>query len=217
MDVVFIEGDGGTQDPSVFPAIADTDKGYDLDGMYTGTETSMYLNPVGKTCSSPLTEVSLEIAQYSLVNHADILPDGLLGSRRSIAYLAATLWSSERPESGAAPKAFLNGVIVQARAIYSGAGAEISFENLIEPCEFNMHLPLVVPKITAIADILGFLSQPQHLGTVPSTDSGSKLEAFEQLLKQNDVMSKNKSIFTDEVEKVSGFIPVAGSSSKGGN
>ena len=217
MDVEFVEGDGTSSTPSVFPALnTDTGKGVDLDGNETSTETSMYLNPVGKVCS-PETQVSLENVNPAPFNPADILPDGLLGSTRSIAYLAATLWSSEDPKSGAAPKAFLNGAVIQARAIFSGVGDEISFEGNIEPCEFNMHLPLVVPDLNAIISILGSLAPLSHQGTTSSNNSGSSLSAFDQILKQNDGLAKNKSIFSDVVENVNGLGATAQGSSKGGN
>ena len=209
-----------TQNDSYFPTLSQLDNtGYDLDGNETSAEQTMHLAPVGGT-STPITNLYLEIADPSdpyPIDTNDILTDGLLGSTRTIAYLAATLWSSEEPESGAPPKAFLNGAIIQARAIFSGVGDEISFDGNIEPCEFNMHLPLVIPEITAILVMLGQLAPVQVPTATPEADTNSKFSQFNGLLKQKEVQNQNKKKFAEEVEKVNGFIPVSESSGKGGN
>jgi len=200
---------------SFFPTLSNPDTGIDLDGNETSSEQTMHLAPVGQT-SNPITTLSLETDDTSIDTN-DILSDGLLGSTRSISYLAATLWSTELPESGAPPRAFLNGAIIQARAIFSGVGDEISFDGNIEPCEFNMHLPLVIPEITAILVMLGQLAPVQVPTATPEADTNSKFSQFNGLLKQKEVQNQNKKKFAEEVEKVNGFIPVSESSGKGGN
>jgi len=80
-----------------------------------------------------------------------------------------------------------------------------------------MHLPLVIPEITAILVMLGQLAPVQVPTATPEADTNSKFSQFNGLLKQKEVQNQNKKKFAEEVEKVNGFIPVSESSGKGGN
>jgi hypothetical protein len=155
-----------------------------------------------------MTEISFDLAPSSTVDSNDILADGMFGTHRLIGYFPATLWSNALAKDGTPPMAFLNGALVQARAIYSGAGSEISFEGNIEFCEFNMHLPLYGANPQTIAQMLALLqstpSNPSPSGSGPSY----KLIQFAEILKNVDDIKKNKSIFSVEIEKMGGFQPL---------
>ena len=81
-----------------------------------------------------------------------------------------------------------------------------------------MHLPLVIPEITAIATMLNQLNQVQPpAGSGSQSGTQSQFSQFNGLLNQKDILDQNKKYFAEEVEKVNGFIPVEEDSGKGGN